>query len=102
VQAIAADWAGFRAYYAAIRQRGHYLSNQEVDQGTVGLAAAIRVPKAGPLGVVSLVFSEQRLGLLNPDGLARMLHARMAELAERLGPLVDGPRETQVLGDGAV
>jgi len=100
VRAIATDWPGFRAYYAAIRQRGHYLSNQEVDGGTVGLAAPIKVPNAGPLGVVSLVFSEQRLGLVNTDGLAAMLEARMRELADRLKPLVEGERGAGQ-GDGS-
>lgn len=88
VKAFADSWPAFRAYYAAIRQRGHYLSNQEVDQGTVGLAAPIQVPQAGTLGAVSLVFSVQRLALVNTDGLAAMLTARMRELGNRLAPLV--------------
>lgn len=88
VAAIASQWPGFRDYFAAIRRRGHYLSNQEVDGGTVGLAAPIHVPKAGTLGVVSLVFSVERLALLNTDGLAAMLVERMRELGRRLEPLV--------------
>jgi len=87
LRAIALDWPAFRAYYAAIRQRGHYISNQEVDPGTVGVAAPINVPGVGCVGVVSLVFSIERLPVLNPEGLATMLKARMGELAARLASL---------------
>lgn len=90
VVAIARDWPAFLAYYEAIRQAGSYVSDQEVDQGTVGIAAPILVPSVGPVGVISLVFSVERLALMNCDGLATMLKARTREVAQRLRLLAQG------------
>jgi DNA-binding IclR family transcriptional regulator len=88
--AIAPDWPGLKAYYAAIRQAGHYVSNQEVDQGTIGIAAPILVAPLGPVGVISLIFPAERLPLVNCEGLAGMLKARTRELANRLQSLAVG------------
>jgi DNA-binding IclR family transcriptional regulator len=82
--AIGAQWPEFRAYYAAIRQAGHYMSNQEVDPGTVGIAAPINVPRVGPVGVLSLVFAAERLALVDTDALAMALKARTREIGARL------------------
>ena len=87
VRAIAPDWLAFRAYFAAIRQRGHYVSHQEVERGTAGIAAPIRVPRLGTVGVVSLVFSSERLRQLDADGLAAILKTRNREIVGRLRPL---------------
>lgn len=84
VMEIARDWPGFLAYYEAIRNAGSYVSDQEIDQGTVGIAAPIVVRRVGLVGVISLVFSVDRLALMNCDGLAAMLKARTRELAKRL------------------
>lgn len=100
VAAIASDLPGFRAYYAAIRQRGHYLSNQEVDQGTIGLAAPITIPHVGPVGVVSLVFSVERLAFMNTEGLAGMLKSRLQLLVRRLQPVLEDARAAPTGGEG--
>jgi DNA-binding IclR family transcriptional regulator len=84
VRAIARDWPGFQVYFAAIRQRGHYVSNEEVSAGIAGIAAPIHIPKLGAVGVVSLVLSLDRLALVNADSLASILKTRNGEIASRL------------------
>lgn len=84
---LGADWSSVQRYFSRIRQTGHHESNEEIDDGVVGIAAPILVDRVGPVGVISLVFSVDRLPLLNPNGLASMLKARNAEIASRLGVL---------------
>jgi DNA-binding IclR family transcriptional regulator len=90
VLAIASDWTGFKAYYARIRQAGHYISRQEVDSHTVGISAPVLVPGLGAVAVLCLVLSPQRLSLLNPEGLATVLRRRAAELGQALSGLAEG------------
>jgi DNA-binding IclR family transcriptional regulator len=87
--AIGADWPAVKAYYARIRQAGHYVSKQEVDAHTIGIASPITVPRIGTVAVISLVFSADRLALLNIDGLAALVQARCADVATHLGSLGD-------------
>ncbi|MBO9513193.1 MAG: IclR family transcriptional regulator [Variovorax sp.] len=89
VRAIAREWPAFQAYFAAIRKRGHYVSNQEVDGGTLGVSAPIRLPRIGAVATLSLLFSVDRLPLLNVDGLAAILKTRNREIAERLHVLAE-------------
>lgn len=79
--AIAPDWAGFQQYFAEIRRRGCYLSNQEVNPNAVGIAAPIIARDIGVVGALSLVFSTERLAIINVDGFA----ARVRAHAERIG-----------------
>lgn len=87
LQALATDWPSFKAYFAKIRQVGYYLSNQEIDTGTVGIAAPVTVGRLGPVAVISLVFSVHRLPMLNPDGLCAILRTRTQELGRKLESL---------------
>jgi len=89
LRALGADWPQVKAYFTRVRQTGHYVSNQELDAGTVGVAAPIIVPGVGPVAVISLVFSVDRLALINTEGLATMLKVRTAEVATLLGVLTD-------------
>lgn len=81
VRAQGPEWAAFKAYYARIRQTGHYISHHELDPHTVGIGAPIIVPSLGAVGVISLVFSSDRLAMLNTDGLA----SRVKELSAQVG-----------------
>lgn len=87
VLALASDWTAFKAYYAKIRQAGHYVSKQEVDANTVGIAAPVSVPGVGTVAAISLVFSANRLAMLNTDGLAAALKTRCAEVVQHLSLL---------------
>lgn len=89
LQALGADWPAIRAYFADIRRVGYYISNEEIDYRTVGIAAPIRVPGVGTVAVVSLVFSVDRLAMLRTEGLADILKLRMADIAEHLTLLSD-------------
>lgn len=81
---LGANWPEWRAYFAEVRRNGHYLSNQEVDVQTVGLAAPILVDAVGAVAVVSLVFSTDRLALINVDGYAQTVKSHAAEIGARL------------------
>lgn len=89
------DWNSFKAYYEAIREAGHYVSDQEIEVGKVGIAAPVSVPQVGPVAVVSLVFAAERQAVLNTDGLARLLKDRMRQVADRLH-LLSGGAEPEV------
>lgn len=81
---VGRDWAAFRTYFAGVRQQGHYVSKEEVDAGTIGIAAPLVVPRVGVVGSMSLVFSTGRLSMINTEGLAALLKARNADIASRL------------------
>lgn len=87
--ALGGDWAEIRAYFAEIRRVGYYVSKEEVDCRTVGVAAPILVSGVGTVAVVSLVFSVSRLAMLRTEGLGEQLKLRMADIAERLSVLAD-------------
>lgn len=99
VRAVGADWASFKSYFAAIRRTGHYVSNQEVNTGTVGLAAPIYVAKIGPVAVISLIFSVDRLPLLNTEGLAASLTLHTQKIAARLHRLAQDPAQPPETAD---
>jgi len=89
LQELAADWPSFKAYFARIRQQGHYMSDQEVDKGTVGIAAPIAVPGIGAVAVISLTLSIERQALINTEGLAAIVTQRANEVAQKLHHLAD-------------
>lgn len=61
-----------------------------------GESFALTVARIGAIAVMALVFSAERLDLLNVEGLAAKLRLRCGDVARQLGPLVDsGPHATQ-------
>ncbi|MGD9942854.1 MAG: IclR family transcriptional regulator [Burkholderiaceae bacterium] len=87
LKSLAGDWPAFRAYFKAIRDRGHYVSIQEIEDMTIGVAAPVLVPGMGVIAAISLVMSVERQRLVNTDGLATLVKARAAEIADRLRSL---------------
>lgn len=84
VRTIGRDWTAFRAYFTAVRHQGHYISKEEIDVGTIGIAAPLVVPRVGLVGSMSLVFSMERLAMVNTDGLAAILKARNGDITSQL------------------
>lgn len=87
VQELASSWEGFQAYFDAIRQRGYYVSKEEVDKDTVGIAAPVIVPGLGVVAVITLVLSIERQALINTAGLGDIVNLRAAEVGEQLRSL---------------
>lgn len=86
------DWPAFKSFYDRVRKAGHYISNQELDGNTIGIGAAISVARVGTVATISLVFSADRLALLNTEGLAAVLKSSCADIARELDVLTDtGP-----------
>lgn len=97
LQALGRDWPSVNAYFADIRKRGHYISYGELTPGVIGLAGPILLPQVGVIAVTSLVFVEERLKLINLQGLASELRAYSAKVAQTL--TLTG--EINVSGSGA-
>jgi len=103
VQAIGGDWPAVKAHFAKVRQAGFYISIGEVSSDTLGIAAPIYLPTIGPLGVISLVLSRERLAILNEAGIATLLKARTKELAQRLHVLSEAPQDSgDALADDSI
>lgn len=88
------DWPAFKGFYDQVRKTGHYMSNQELDGNTIGIGAPINVARVGTVATISLVFSADRLALLNTDGLAAVLKTSCAEIARELGALTESGAST--------
>ena len=88
VLAFATDWPTFKAYYARIREQGHYISEREVEDFTVGIGAPITVPGTGTVAAISLVLSADRLALINTQGYASVVTERAREISRLLAQLV--------------
>jgi DNA-binding IclR family transcriptional regulator len=98
--AIGSNWDEIRKYFAAIRRQGHYFSDQELEAGSLGIAAPIEVPGIGLVAAISLVFAVQRRTLMNVEGLAQTLKANAGEVVNRLvASGLFAPVETQVEGE---
>lgn len=91
VQAIGTTWRAFWATMKAIRQRGYYVSIQEVSNHSVGIAAPIALPDVGAVAVLSLVFPYERLPIINIDGLGARVSAGAHDIAAQL-TLLTGER----------
>ncbi len=76
VQAFAPNWPAFRHYFAQIRQDGYFVSVEEVEPNTVGIAAPVSLPETGVVASLSLILTRQRLEQVNPDGLAQLVSRR--------------------------
>ena len=87
---LGADWAAQKAHFAAIRKRGYYLSDRELEMGVMGLAVPILMPSVGLIGSVVLVFDVERLALINVDGYAALAQRQASEIAQRLAELGAG------------
>ena len=87
---LGADWPAQKAHFAAIRKRGAYLSNQELEVGAMGLAVPILMPSVGLVGSVALVFDVERLALINVDGYAALAQRQAIDIAQRLAELGAG------------
>ena len=88
VLTFATDWPTFKAYYARIREQGHYISEREVEDFTVGIGAPITVPGTGTVAAISLVLSADRLALINTQGYASVVTERAREISRLLAQLV--------------
>lgn len=87
VQAIGRNWEEFWGAMKKIRQKGFYVSVQEVSPLSAGIGAPIALPKVGAVAVLSLVFPVERLPTLNTDGLGERVRACAQAIAAQLAVL---------------
>ncbi len=84
VQSISANWEGFHSALKAIKRKGFYISVREVNSDRVGIAAPITLPKEGVVAVLSLILPEERLSLVNLDGIGEVVKAKSREISSQL------------------
>jgi DNA-binding IclR family transcriptional regulator len=89
---LGADWPAQKAHFSGVRKRGYYLSEQELEVGTMGLAVPILMSPVGLVGSIALVFDVERLALINVDGCAALAQRQAIEIAQRLAELAAGTR----------
>jgi len=84
---LGVDWAALKAHFAGIRKQGYYLSDQELESNSMGLAVPILMAPVGMVGAISLVFNVERLGLINVDGYASLAMRHAMDVSARLAHL---------------
>lgn len=84
VREIATEWPDFKQHFTAIRKAGFYISMHEIDSGVIGIAVPVYTSGIGIVGAISLVMTEERLQMINPDGVVAVLKQRAAEFGDRL------------------
>jgi len=95
VLAIASGYGAFRDYFAAIRERGFYVSRGEIDEPVIGVG----VPIASEQEVVaslSVVFNRERESLVNLDGLIGLTQAYCARMGQNVAQVLQSVRRATV------
>lgn len=83
---LGASWKEFRRALTTIERAGFCISKGELDQGNVGIAAAISLDPPNPPGSLVLVFSEKRFAIIDESvvaGIAMDAAARINGLVGR-------------------
>lgn len=74
------SWEAFRAYLAAVRKRGYYVSRGELEPQLSSVAAPIFGPEDDVVGSLALVVSTKRFAVLDEDIIVKLV----CQAAERL------------------
>jgi DNA-binding IclR family transcriptional regulator len=81
---LGSNWGELRASLGAIRDAGVSVTQGEVDQGLIGIAAPILIADGNPLGSISYVIANDRANQQTLDQLTRMLKSAAAQIAASL------------------
>lgn len=84
VRAACASWEEFNATLKAIRRKGFYVSIREVNHNRIGIAAPITLSSTGVVAVLSLVLPDERLPLINLDGVGEEVKEKCREISRQL------------------
>jgi len=78
------EWPAFRKYYAAIRRRGWYFSNGELEPELAALGAPLLHTEGGVPGAISLVTTVQRMALIDLGKLTPLLVRAAQDISARV------------------
>jgi DNA-binding IclR family transcriptional regulator len=78
------EWSAFRKYYAAIRRAGRYLSMGEADPRYVSVGAPIVSPGDGPWSILTVVFDQSRLRVIDTDKLTDLVIETTQNIGARI------------------
>ena len=81
---LGTNWTELRASLAAIRDAGVSVTQGEVDEGLIGIAAPILIAEGTPLGSVSYVISNDKASQQTVEQLSRMLKSAAAQITASL------------------
>jgi DNA-binding IclR family transcriptional regulator len=81
---LPSDWPGFRKYFSAIRKRGSYFSNGELEPNLAALAAPLQKGDGTLLGAISLVTSVDRMAVIDQHKLTQRVVRAAQDITARI------------------
>jgi len=81
------DWEAFRAYFAAVRKRGHYVSRGELEPELCSVGAPVFGPDGDIGGGLALVASTRRFAVLDEDVIISLVRQAAEQLTLMLSKL---------------
>jgi DNA-binding IclR family transcriptional regulator len=91
IRAVSVSWEEFNSTLKAIRRKGFYVSIREVNIDRVGVAAPITLSATGVIAVLSLALPDERLPLINLDGIGEEVKEKCREISRQLELLTETP-----------
>lgn len=89
---LGTSWADFRAYFAAVRKEGFYLSRGELERGVGGAAVPILNADGEAAAALALVGANESLDALGEPRMRSLLVRARGDIQARLVAGVDLPR----------
>lgn len=81
---LGSTWPELRASLAAIRDAGYSATHGEIDEGVLGISAPVLIADGAPLGSISYVVADNKVGDDMVEQLARMLRSAAAQITATL------------------
>jgi DNA-binding IclR family transcriptional regulator len=94
------DWPSFRTELQRVRRQGYYISRDELDPGTTGIAAPVFNENNEVLGSLVLVFSSSRTPWLSETALVQIVVENAREISRRVASLAECPTDTRSVDGG--
>jgi DNA-binding IclR family transcriptional regulator len=88
------DWPSFRTELQRVRRQGYYISRDELDPDTTGIAAPVFNENNEVLGSLVLVFASSRTPWLSETALVQIVVENAREISRRVASLAECPTNT--------
>ncbi|HKO19503.1 MAG TPA: IclR family transcriptional regulator [Acidobacteriaceae bacterium] len=83
------DWPSFRTELQRVRRQGYYISRDELDPDTTGIAAPVFNENNEVLGSLVLVFASSRTPWLSETALVQIVVENAREISRRVASLAE-------------
>jgi DNA-binding IclR family transcriptional regulator len=84
VQQLGQDWAAFSGQMERIRKNRYWISQQEIEEGAVGLAAPVFFTPGEIAGSMTLIFHPEHFERFRPEALGQLLLASAQQVSATL------------------